>query len=115
MIGPVEDLKHVSTDELIISIKSKHYRVLTTVINRCIITVMKCTSPLRVLYIGVMFLVNRVKTKIVTVDFTAIVTGMIIDNNRFVVGVILSEDGVEVGLDAELVIVIVAGYCNTYW
>ena len=114
LIAPVKDLKHISTDKLIISIEGDNYGIFTTMVDRGKVNVLKSGNSFGVLDISVALLVDCIETEEVTVDFTTAIGGSIIDYDHFVIGVILSEDGVEVVLDTEVGIVVVPRHYHTH-
>ena len=108
LVSCVEDLQDILADELVVGIQSEGNRVGGAVVVSCDIDVLKSSLPLSVLDVDIIFLVNVVEVEPLAVDLIAVVGGGVVDEDQEVVGVVLLEDRVEVLLDAELGVVVVA-------
>ena len=78
------------------------------------VNVLKGSRSMRVFDVSVALFINCVKAEEVAVDFVAAVSGGIVHYHYLVVGVVLREDGVEVGLDAKIGIVVVTRHYNAH-
>ena len=108
LICCIEDLQHVLADELIVGIQGNNHRVRGAVVVRSDVDVFQGSFPLFVLDVYIVFPVDVVEVEPLTVDLVAVVGGGVVDEDQEVVGVVLLEDRIEVVLDAELGVVVVA-------
>jgi hypothetical protein len=72
-------------------------------------------SPYKILSIGIKFFADVVKIKIFSVDLITAISGNIVDNYDEIVGVVLSKYRIEVVLDTEFRIIVIAWNNNTHW
>ena len=77
--------------------------------------VFDCCDSDCILDVGVACRVDAIEVEIATIGLTTTVGGGVVDDYDSVVGVVLSEDGVEVGLNAEVSVVIVAWHNHAHW
>ena len=114
LVGPVEDLQHVSANQLVIAADNCHNGVLSAIVDRGKVDVLEGKGSPNVFDVGIALLVDGVEAEEAAKDFVAIVGGSVIDDHYPVVGVVLREEGVEVGLDAEPCIVVVARHHDAH-
>ena len=114
LIGPVEDLQHVPADELVIAVEIDNDGVLSAMVDRGKVNVLEGKGPPNVFDVSIALLVDGVEAEEAAEDFVAIVGGSVVDDDHLVVGVVLCEEGVEVGLDAEPCIVVVARHHDAH-
>ena len=114
LVGPVEDLQHVPANKLIIAVESEDDGVLSAIVDRGKVDVLEGKGSPNVFDVGIALLVDGVEAEEAAEDFVAIVGGSVIDDHYPVVGVVLREEGVEVGLDAEPCVIVEAGHHDAH-
>ena len=83
-------------------------------INRGKVSVLEGIDSPNVLDICVALLVDGVEAEEIAEDFVTVVQRSVVDDYDLVVGVILGEDGVKVGLDTESSIVVKRRHQDTH-
>jgi len=106
LITPVENLQNISTNKLIISVKSYHYWIFGAVLYANFINILQSCYSLCVLNVNIIFLVNLIKFKISTINVATAISWSIINNNSFVISVVLKENWVQVLLYSKIGIII---------
>jgi hypothetical protein len=89
LVAPVEDLKDVSADKLVISVDGDHNRVLSAVIERPHVDVLQGSHSLAILDESVTLFVDTVEGKIVAIDCSTAVSGLVVNKDYFVIAVVL--------------------------
>lgn len=108
LVGPVEDLKDVSANQLVIAVDGEYDGVPAAVVDGSEVEVGEGRGPVGVFEVGVALLVDGEEGEVGPVDLVAAVGGAVVDDHHPVVGVVLREDRVEARLDAEARVVVVA-------
>ena len=114
LMGPVEELKHVSSNQLVVAVNNDHNRVLAAMIDGGEVNVLKRISPPRVFNVKKVFFVDGVEAEEVAIYLLAAVSGGIVDDDHFVVGIILGEYRVQVVFDAEVDVVVIARHYKAH-
>lgn len=114
LVSPVEDLKYVSADQLVVAINIEDDRILAAVVLRSKVEVGEWSSSIIVFDVGVTLLVDGEEAEVVSVYLSTAVVGAVVDDHQLIVGIILREDRVEVGLYPELGVIVVARYDETH-
>lgn len=109
LVGPVEELQRVSSDQLIIAVYVDDYGIFLAVVDGAHVNVVHSSHTLVIFDIGVILFGNTMEGEIFAVGVSTTVLGDIIEDDHFEIGVILVEDGVETVLDAESGVIVVAG------
>lgn len=108
----IEDLQDILTDELVVSIHYQYYGIIAADIKDCIVDIFHGCLMLVIFYIWVSFLRNAVEVEVLSVGEVTAIIGGIIDDDRKVIGVVLTENRVEVVLNSKIDVVVVRASKN---
>ena len=114
VVFSIEYLQNIPTYEFIISIQMNYDWVLTTVTMICIVVICHGSLSFCVVNVYVFWMRNPVKFKVLPVQLITAVPWSVISDDQKVVGVVLCENRVEIVLQAELIIVSIAGSYNAH-
>lgn len=80
----------------------------------CNIEILNRSDSFSILNIGIALFVDSIKLKVSAVNISAAISRSIVDDDRFVVGVVLGEDRVQTILYSKFSVVVVSGGYHTH-